>query len=101
MKRILISTLGGVLIPLSLAGGAILIVEVLGLHLLEPLARLLLLAVAWPLRIFSRVFPQPSGVLLEGPSSAALVATIVLDFLVYALICYSLLVLLEKKKRIL
>lgn len=101
MKRILISVLGGVMIPLSLTGSAILIVEILGIHWLEPLARLLLMAVAWPLKIFSRVFPQATGVILEGPSSSALVATIIVDFLVYSLVSYSILVLLEKKQRML
>lgn len=96
MMRILKSIAGGILIPLllfllAMAG------DTSDVGWLERAAFAPFAAVVWPLFIFSPLFPPPP----ECPSCVAtlpaVVASVVVDFLAYALMTYAALRLYERR----
>ena len=90
MKLVVKALAGGVLIPLLLGGGAILLIE--GLSLVHSdLAMVLLLPVIWPVIIFGKIFPRPHDALLFDVRDTALQASLAFDVLFYSLLTYCVL----------
>ena len=96
MRRVVLSLFGGVLVPVSLFGMGVLIMDILGLRKLEPIARVLIVAAAWPLKIFGYIFPNDE--LALGPTNEALLATVILDILIYSTLVYLILSLRAERK---
>ncbi len=73
-----------------------LITDILNIRRLEPAAELLIMAVAWPLRLFGYLFPPDE--LVFGPTKEALLASVILDVLIYSTLTYIYLSLRAPRK---
>ena len=86
MKRMMEAAAGGILFPILLLFGAI-FAEASGLG---GLARILTLTFMWPLLIYSPIFPPPPECLSCEPTMAAILVTMLCDFIVFSLLSYGL-----------
>ena len=96
MKRILKSVAGGILLPLllfflAMAG------DTSDVEWLERAAFVPFAAVIWPLFIFTPLFPPPPECPSCVPTLSAVASSVVVDFIVYALITYTALRLYERR----
>ena|SRR5256885_9168104 len=98
MKRILLSLIGGVVIPTLLLFIVFFMMHIFELTPLEPLAYALLIMVIWPLKIFNRIFPAEG--MAFGPTDAALIGTAICTVLFYSILTYGILWLRAKRKRL-
>jgi len=95
MKRFLIAIAGGFVIPGSILGFALL-VDV-GLNL-EPVATPFYWIVAWPLCIFSFIFPGTNPIYEDEVTRAAWIASSLLDVLIFSVLTYTFLWWKQKKQ---
>lgn len=85
MRRVSLSVVGGMVIPILLfLGGAFASDLNIGW-----LAGTLLFAVGWPFEIYSPIFPPPPDCPFCDPTLPAMLASMLCDFIVYALISYA------------
>lgn len=98
MKRLFLSLAGGVLFPASFLVMTLMITDILGLRELKPVAKLLFLAVAWPLKFFSYMFPADDSDF--SPTSEALIASALVDLFLYSMLSYVFLWLRARRKRL-
>lgn len=87
-KRLLLALAGGLLMPTLLLGLAVFLMEVLNAGRLEWLADLCFVVVAWPLKIYSQLFPPHAGCIGCSFTDAAMILTAVTDWIVYSLLTY-------------
>jgi hypothetical protein len=97
MRRLLISVGGGISIPILLLAFASLVGEELDRRGMEWAVDLLFFSFMGPLKIWERVFPPPPCESC-GPTTAALIATIVTVFVIYASLTYLVRVIIERSR---
>ena len=97
MKRLLISICGGLSIPLVLFVAAATLLPLLQQLDMEWAARFLFDTFMWPLRIWAPIFPNPCESC--GPSDAAIIATIITDFLLYSSLTHLIQVIIARARR--
>ncbi|HKB66847.1 MAG TPA: hypothetical protein VKC61_13405 [Pyrinomonadaceae bacterium] len=97
MRRLLISGAGGISIPILLLAFTSLVGEELERRGMERTIDLLFFSFMGPLRIWERVFPPPPCESC-GPTPAALVATILTVFVIYASLTYVVTVIIERSR---
>jgi len=97
MRRLLISFAGGITIPIVLLALTSLVGEQLEQRGMEWPVDLLFLSFMGPLRIWERVFPPPPCDSC-GPTTAALAATILSDFVIYASLTYVVRLIIERPR---
>jgi TRAP-type uncharacterized transport system fused permease subunit len=91
MKRLLISLAGGVLVPLLLLAAAFLISDVMHLERFEIVSDIFFGAVAWPIRVFSSLFPPPPQCVGCFLTTKAIFASALCNVIIYMLVVYILL----------
>ena len=100
MRRLLISICGGIFIPLSLFAFTATVGETLEYDMeMEWAVNLLLYSFAGPLKIWDRTFPPPPSCPSCGPTTAALLATVITVFIFYSLLTYVVQVMIERLRR--
>jgi hypothetical protein len=97
VRRLLISVGGGISIPILLLAFTSLVGEELDRRGMEWAVNLLFFSFMGPLKIWERVFPPPPCDSC-GPTTAALVATIVTVFVIYASFTYLVRLLIERSR---
>ncbi len=97
MRRLLIAFSGGIFIPHLLFAFTGLVGEFLEYEMgMEWAVHLLLYFFVGPLKIWDRVFPPPPSCPSCGPTTAALIATVITVFIFYALLTYLIQIMIEK-----
>ena len=100
MRGLLISVSGGVLIPLFLFAFTMMAGESLEHDRgLGWLTNLLMFSFVGPMLLWERVFPHLPPCPSCGPTDAAVVATILTDFLFYSTLTYLIRVVIERLRR--
>jgi hypothetical protein len=97
VRRILISVAGGIFIPILLLAFTSLVGGELDRRGMEWAVDLLFFSFMGPLKIWERVFPPPPCDSC-GPTTAALIATIVTVFVIYASLTYLVGVIIERSR---
>jgi len=97
VRRLLISVGGGISIPILLLALTSLVGEELERRAVEWPIDLLFFSFMGPLKIWERVFPPPPCDSC-GPTTAALIATIVTVFVIYASFTYLVRLLIERSR---
>jgi hypothetical protein len=95
MRRLLISIFCGVLVPSLMLGFALLMDVGLGL---EPIATPFYWIIGWPMYVFARVFPGGNPLYPDEVTSAAFMASLLFDVLIFSLLAYVLLRSREKNR---
>jgi hypothetical protein len=96
-RRLLTSVGGGIAIPILLLAFTALVGEELDRRGIDWAVDLLVFSFTGPLKIWERVFPPPPCESC-GPTTAALVATIVTIFVIYASLTYLVRVIIERSR---
>ncbi len=86
MKRVLISIACGVLALVLLLGFALFMDVGLGL---EPVATTFYWIIGWPMYVFARLFPGRNPLYPDEVTTAAFVASFLLDVLIFSALPYS------------
>jgi hypothetical protein len=97
VRRLLISVGGGISVPILLLAFTSLVGEELDRRGMEWAVDLLFFSLMGPLKIWKRVFPPPPCESC-GPTTAALIATIVTVFVIYASLTYVVRVIIERSR---
>jgi hypothetical protein len=99
IERLFLSLVGGILIPFVLMLSTSLVGESFDELGKEWVVDGLMYSFVGPLKIWARVFPPPPSCSSCGPTNAAIIATIVTDFLFYSLLTDLLQIMIEKIQR--
>ncbi|HEX8492354.1 MAG TPA: hypothetical protein VF658_05895 [Pyrinomonadaceae bacterium] len=86
MRRLLISIASGVFVLSVMLGFALLMDVGLGL---EPIATPFYWIIGWPMYLFSRVFPGRNPLYPDEVTTAAFVASVLFDVLIFSLLAYA------------
>jgi len=97
VRRLLISFAGGIAIPILLLALTALVGEQLEEWKMEWAIKLLFFSFSGPLTIWERVFPPPPCESC-GPTRAALIATIITVFVIYASLTYLVRMIIERSR---